>query len=215
MSFELDHVFVAALIDAPELQLLRDAGFVEGPSHDHPGQGTASRGIFFENAYLELIWLVDAQVAAAPSVRRTGLAQRADPGQGASPFGFGLRSPLDPLPDTPFESWRYSPDYLPEGFGFAMAANSERLDEPLIFVLPWSRSASWATPTHPNGAQRITKVSFVLGASSPSEEMAAFLELGLVSLDDGVEPVLRIELDHGAQGEQHDLRPRLPLVLLW
>ena len=55
MAFELDHVFLAASHGAPEMRVLREAGFLEGPDHDHPGQGTASRGIFFENAYLEMI----------------------------------------------------------------------------------------------------------------------------------------------------------------
>ena len=78
-SFELDHVFVAASVGAPEIQFLASAGFTEGLYRDHPGQGTASRGIFFSNIYLELIWLTDAQAARTPPVRRTCLAERVDP----------------------------------------------------------------------------------------------------------------------------------------
>ena len=78
MSFELDHVFVAASPGAPEIGLLNAAGFAEGPPNDHPGQGTACRRVFFTNAYLELIWLTDLETARAPSIRRTGLAERAD-----------------------------------------------------------------------------------------------------------------------------------------
>jgi hypothetical protein len=215
MSFELDHVFVAASADAPEIQLLRTAGFVEGPAHDHVGQGTASRGIFFENAYLEFIWLTDAQTAMTPPVLRTGLGLRADPEHPASPFGFGLRSDVAAVPRAPFESWDYSPAYLPEGYAFAMAANSEKLDEPLIFVLPWSRTAAWEVPAHPNGARRLTDASFGPGAEDPSQVLSDFLGLGLVSQEGGTVPLMRIRLDDRKQGEELDLRPSLPLILCW
>lgn len=119
------------------------------------------------------------------------------------------------MPEVPFETWRYCPAYLPEGYGFAMAANSEKLDEPLIFVLPWSRTPNWEVPEHPNGAQRLTKVSFAGHTPSPSGVITAFLGLGLVWPEDGVDPLLRIVFDHGARGERHDLRPHLPLALTW
>lgn len=215
MSFALDHVFVAASRDAPEMELVRDAGFIEGPAHDHPGQGTASRGVFFENAYIELIWLSDVTLAAAPPVARTGLAHRIDPGHPASPFGFGLRSEHDPAPAPPFDAWDYAPPYLPEGSAFQMAANSEVLSEPLVFVLPWSRTPSWEVPHHPNGARRMTGVVFGPCPEGHSVALSAFLDLGLVSCTTAEAPLLQIEFDSGRQGVQCDLRPGLPLTLRW
>lgn len=215
MAFELDHIFVAASVDAPEIRLLTTMGFAEGPTNDHPGQGTACRRVYFENLYLELLWLTDAQAANRFPVSKTGLAQRADPRHPSSPFGFGLRSTIDPVPDPPFATWTYSPGYLPEGTAFAMGANSDVLDEPLVFVLPWGRTPTWSTPDHPNGTRRLTKVCIVPGHSSPSEVMAGVLALGLVSLQAGDGPLMRLELDHGAQQEHHDLRPHLPIEILW
>jgi hypothetical protein len=112
---ELDHVFVAAAYEGPEMELLTDAGFLEGPENDHPGQGTASRGVFFENAYLELIWLTDAEVARSPAIQRTRLADRLDPTRAGNPVGIGLRSPADPVPPAPFGTWPFAPPYLPSG----------------------------------------------------------------------------------------------------
>lgn len=215
MSFELDHVFVAASEGGPEIELVRKAGFIEGPAHDHPGQGTASRGVFFENAYLELIWLTDRAVALAPPIARTGLAARADPLRGASPFGFGLRSTRDPVPPAPFDCWDYAPPYLPPGSAFRMAASSEVLVEPLIFVLPWSRTPSWDVPDHPSGARRITGVRFGPRRDAPSAVMQAFLSLGLVSCGEDAAPLLEVQLDGGRRGKQCDLRPGLPLRMEW
>lgn len=215
MPFELDHVFVAASPDAPEAQFLKAQGFTPGATRDHPGQGTAGRGIFFENAYLELLWLTDAEVASLAPIRRTHLAERADPARTACPFGVALRSPADPVPDPPFRTWEYSPPYLPEGASFDMGANTANLDEPLIFVLPWSRTPSWSLPEHRNGTRRITRVDLTLGGGRPSKELTAFSGLGLVSFEEGREGLMRIELDGGEQGRALDLRPKLPLILRW
>lgn len=215
MPLELDHVFVSAAFEAPEMESIREAGFVEGPTHDHPGQGTASRGVFFENAYLELIWLTDPRVARGPAIARTGLAQRADPSSRALPYGFGLRSPGGSVPAPPFDTWRYAPPYLPKGASFAMAASSTILDEPLLFILPWSRSPTWEVPAHPCGARRLTGVSFAAGVPNPSPALSAFLDMGLVTVLDEPPPLLRIQLDERRQGRECDLRPSLPVCIQW
>ena len=215
MAFQLDHVFVACAPSAPEMEAIEEAGFVPSHVNDHPGQGTASRGVFFENIYLELAWLTDADVARSPGIARTGLAQRADPGSGACPFGIGLRSPVDPVPAAPFEAWLYAPPYVPEGMAFQMASSSERVDEPLLFVLPMSRDASWTAPEHPCGARRVSRVSFESPATGTSPELDTFLELGLVEWSQGPRYLLRLEMDEGVQRRELDLRSTLPLVLEW
>jgi hypothetical protein len=215
MPFELDHVFVATSRDAPEMEAIRSAGFIEGPAHDHPGQGTASRGVFFENVYLEFIWLTDPMVASAPPIARTGLSRRADPAHPSSPFGFGLRSTEDPVPKPPFSAWEYAPPYLPQGNAFRMADNSEVLSEPLIFVVPWSRTASWEVPDHPSGARRVTRVCIAPDSKDPSDAFGDFLSLGLVYPIHGTAPLLEFVVDEGGQGRECDLRPTLPLVVRW
>ena len=48
---------------APEAAALIAAGLTEGSSITHPGQGTANRRFFFENIYVELVWVSDAEEA--------------------------------------------------------------------------------------------------------------------------------------------------------
>lgn len=215
MSFELDHVFVASTPGAPEMGLLIAAGFAEGPPSHHPGQGTASRRVFFAGIYLELIWVDDPAACRAPGVRGTRLAERADPRSEACPFGLGLRSAVDPVPDPPFPTWPYRPAYLTGDRALAVGRNSDNLGEPLLFVLPGAREAWWEVPRHGNGARRVTGVGLAGAPARPSKEMEALLDLGLVSLDEGPGPLLRIELDHGEQGGALDLRPALPVALRW
>ena len=98
----------------------------------------------------------------------------------------------------------------------AIASNSEDLDEPLLFVLPPSQTArSWDTPEHPNGAKGLSRVGLVPRDGAPSQELTAFYGLGLITVDHGSEPLLRIEFDALQKGRNLDLRPALPLSLGW
>jgi hypothetical protein len=56
---ELDHVYIVVQPGAAaETAALRSAGLtVSSRVAKHDGQGTASVAVFFENAYLELIWV--------------------------------------------------------------------------------------------------------------------------------------------------------------
>jgi hypothetical protein len=54
MQIELDHLFVCTAPGAPEAETLVQFGLHEGPSNQHPGQGTACRRFSFANAMIEL-----------------------------------------------------------------------------------------------------------------------------------------------------------------
>jgi hypothetical protein len=136
MTLELDHMYVAVRTDAPEIAALLAAGFQGGEQNRHPGQGTASRGVFFENCYVEFLWLEDPAEAESPAIRKTCLAQRAGPENTALPFGFGLRPTGYVGAVLPFSTWDYRPPYSPAGMAILMGSNSENLTEPLLFVLP-------------------------------------------------------------------------------
>lgn len=126
---ELDHVFVLTAPDAPECAGL---GLTENCRRRHDGQGTANLCYCFDNAYLEMLWPVDAAELAAPEVSRTRLADRARWSRnGASPFGIGLRGG-----DLPFPTWRYRPACLPEGTDIAVATASDDARQPLLFRSP-------------------------------------------------------------------------------
>jgi hypothetical protein len=72
---EIDHIFICAQPGAPEAEALVRFGLVEGSGNTHPGQGTANRRFFFDNAFIELLWLVNAAEADSATTRPT-LCQR-------------------------------------------------------------------------------------------------------------------------------------------
>jgi hypothetical protein len=88
MKPSLDHVALCCSVGAPAAVALVELGLREGRPNVHYGQGTACRRFFFTNAYLELVWVSEPEMAQSPAVRRTRLWDcwrwRAT---GASPFG--------------------------------------------------------------------------------------------------------------------------------
>ena len=56
---QIDHIF--CFTDAPQAaaEELLAFGLTEGSNRVHPGQGTANRKFYFENFFLEILWLQD------------------------------------------------------------------------------------------------------------------------------------------------------------
>ncbi|MGA8533289.1 MAG: VOC family protein [Candidatus Tumulicola sp.] len=219
MNLELDHVIVCCGAGAPEAAALTGAGFVEGSSNVHPGQGTANRRFFFHNAYLELLWVADLDEARREPARRTRLWERWLRRQdGACPFGIALR-PLDPEPSDapPFPTWAYHAPYLPAQVSIGIALATP-LAEPEFLYLNFATppGAKQREPmTHPSGLVRLTGVR--IGMPSPtdvrSQAARAASAAGLVSYYPASGYVMELVFDAGTNDRSVDLRPALPLLL--
>ena len=92
MTTELDHVYVLTSVGAEAAARLAAFGLTEGSPNVHPGQGTACRRFFFENAYIELLWVTDTVEAQSETVAPTHLWERwSRRQQGGCPFGLAFR----------------------------------------------------------------------------------------------------------------------------
>jgi len=125
---ELDHIFILTATGAPVADSLIKLGFEEGPRNEHPGQGTSNRRFFFEQSFLELLWIHDEQEVQSSVVAPTHLWDRSRWQQtGYSPFGLCVRPSEEVLsqgesivlPDT----WVYKPPYLPSELQIDVAKN--------------------------------------------------------------------------------------------
>jgi len=185
---EIDHLFVFVQPQAPELARLADAGLQERFRRDHPGQGTANVCCCFDNAYLELLWLHNADQAHDPAVARMQLVERAAwRTSGASPFGIALRTgPSEPLP---FETWDYAAPFLPSGMSIPVALASDDPRQPLLFRSPGSQRPDHWTDGRgdarqaPAGLAEIVHLRVDLpDGVCPGEPLAGLQEIGLLSL---------------------------------
>lgn len=221
-QFELDHLFVSASPGAPEIEPILALGLLEGTRNVHPGQGTANRRIFFHNVMLEFLWLTDAEEARSEVIRRTGLADRADPmRQDVCPFGVCLRAVDGADYPLPFATWDYRPPYLPPGMSIPMAESADKLNEPLIFAIPFGGRpdhypADRRQPIeHPAGLRQVTKVTMTLPTHERSPALCYLHENDIVSIIEGEAYHLALTFDHAVQGRRISLMPALPLSLLW
>jgi hypothetical protein len=224
MAVELDHFSICTILGAPEAERLIEFGLSEGSPNHHPGQGTANRRFFFQNAFLELLWVEDAAEVQSERVRRTGLWERwSRRGRDASPFGIGFRPVPGMESAIPFSAWEYRPPYLPDPLAIHMASNSERVAEPLLFLLAFGRRPNPADPArrqprdHAAGLRAITRLQVGIRQSGgPSPELRAAEEsCGEVSFFVVSEPFVEVGFDDEKKGLSVDFRPQLPLLLRW
>ena len=224
---ELDHVFIVVPPGgAAEIAALRSAGLtVRSEPSEHDGQGTASVAAFFDNAYLELIWVdssvsIDQEHAHTAERFRQASAWRET---GMSPFGFGLRRLAGDTAALPVPVKREFAAWLPPGAAYELlhqAADSLAAD---FFVVPPSNAVpSWIAAAlqrwpdlfrHSGGGREVTLVRV---ASPAVHEPTAFrvLQPGRIEIIRGTEPLLELHIDGGMRGQRTDLRPSLPLVIV-
>jgi hypothetical protein len=223
MDFELDHLFVCVSEGGgPEAYRLAGLGLAEGEPNTHPGQGTACRRFFFANAFLELLWVCDPDEAQAETPRPLRLWERwSGRSARACPFGVCLRPARPGVDEPPFAAWQYRPSYLPASLCIHVGADSSSTEGPSLFYLgfgrrPDSRPVTQRQPLrHPVGFREITR-ALVLGPHPPSPVVEdAARAAGDVAFRAGERHLLEIGFDGERAGLGADLRPLLPLLLLW
>jgi len=216
---EIDHLFLRARRDAPEADALRAFGLSEGSGNRHPGQGTANRRFFFDNAFLELLWIEDEDEIRSEATAPTRLAERlqAD-GADVSPFGVCFR-PSSAQDAAPFPTWQYAPGYLPAGMTIGFGRDVP-LTEPM-----WCFFAHGTPPAaapverrqplrHAAGLAALTAVAITVpGTGVRSAPAVAAQDSGRVAIAPGDAHLMTLTFDDGRAGGRHDFRPGLPLVI--
>ena len=222
---ELDHAYIVVPAGAAAaVQALWHVGIVvDTETVRHEGEGTTSIAAFFENAYLELMW-VDSSVTVDSAHQldlvdfRRAAAWRKT---GASPFGIGLHLLAGSTSDlkVPFRL-----DVIPETRPVTYYVLLRQPEDSLatdVFIMPRDRAVtSWlgryrrrqpAIFAHPAGVRRITRV-LVRGPQAQPSRLST-LDVRLVRFEEWDGPLLEVEFDGGVRGQTWDLRPALPVLL--
>ena len=229
---ERDHIFIWVLPGAPEAARLQKLGlYTDGKVHKHLGQGTSSKVFLFENAYLELIWVDEPEVARRKSQDMgTDLLARVDWRQtGASPFGVGLHHFADGSRAVPFPTKRYWAEWMKPDTFISIAESSVNLKEPFYFVVPDYLAVPSAEQlkqlfdnqpeyrknfTHVLGVRKLTGIKIMINQLGKFSETASMLSKnGVVVLKRDKPSYAELTFDGRTQGKTLDVRPTLPLVL--
>jgi len=217
---EFDHLFICTSAKANEATLLTEFGLTEGAGNRHPGQGTANRRFFFENSFIELLYVVDHEELHSELTKPTQLHQRFQPAsESVSPFGVCFR-PTGNKTDAPLSGWSYKPVYLPDELDITVGESP--VNEPMWFYLPFgSRPDSQSTDhrqpaVHRCGFKEITSIRISVPVPSPmSAPAVAANHVPGVEVCSGDSHLLEAGFDSQVNGKVKDFRPALPLVFRW
>jgi hypothetical protein len=193
MAIAFDHLFICTAENAPAVERVLACGFTEGTSNLHPGQGTTNRRIFFHNAMLEFLWVVNEQEVKSSLIAPTHLWERWQYRQtGYSPFGVVFRTVDDgSSSQLPFETWDYCPPYLPPHLQIKVASNTHP-SEPMLCVIPFGGRPDTLVDdrtqplNHTCGAREITQVKINLPSSQRLSAAASAVQAkGLITFGIG------------------------------
>jgi hypothetical protein len=219
---EIDHISIFDRDNLSSVFLLESLGFhCSERVIERRSQGTISTVFFFENTYLELVHLVDQNIAKNFAIENgIDILARTDwKKTGASPFGIGLRS--KPI-FTPQKSHRHNLEIA--RFTNFSSENLALSEEPLCFFIPDNLAlTTWLDPlnlshrqltSHPLGIKKLTNVKLTITSNKELTNIVALLKDNQVfSIKQGSSPLLELQFDRAARGELIDARPVLPMII--
>lgn len=154
----IDHIFIFTNDNGKIADELVQFGLTEGSSRVHIGQGTTNRKFYFENFFLEILWVHNEEELKSDITKPTGLWQRAD---------FNSNNSLcivntDKTENLFKNAFKYQPKYFPVGLNIDILKNEQNLNLPWTFRLPFKGQKKNETEPmkHKNGFKNLTSVKF-------------------------------------------------------
>lgn len=202
---DIDHIFIFTNDNGKVADELAAFGLQEGSNRIHKGQGTRNRKFYFENFFLEILWVHDEAELNSFPVRETGLWERANHRiTHFSPFGLCLVN--TPETESIFgNALHYQPAYFPEGLYIDVLANNNDPDLPWAFRLPFTERQSHAGEpiSHRTGLAQLTQAVFsckninrVFVNNFAADKTIVFKKSDKIWLD--------LTFDHGRQAQKID-----------
>ena len=190
----IDHIYIFS-DQGKETDELVAFGLTEGSGRIHQGIGTTNRRIFFENFYLEILWVRNE--AEAKSVEKIGLWERNNyKNSNYSRFGLCLENTEDT--DVIFkDSIKWQPDFLPIGNQVEIITNEKM---PWIFKFPKNRKRQLDEPkTHKIGLKKLTKVIFNFRNIDLKNILTEIENNSIIEFNQASEDLLILEFDNSKQ----------------
>ncbi len=210
----IDHFFIFSQRKGTEADLLTQFGLTEGSSNQHPGQGTACRRFFFENCFLELVWVENESEVRSNEVAPTCLWERSAPAHTAfSPFGLCIREEEN----RPFlfsNKILYAPSYFSQGMSFEIVTHADCPAFPMLFKMPWElgKLRSKEPTAHPVGCKQVTRLMYSLPVTDPvTADIEALKKESWFGMEAAGNFKLTVEFDNNRQHKLKSFAPDLPL----
>lgn len=197
-----DHIFIFTNDQGKIADLLVEFGLSEGSNRIHTGQGTTNRKFYFENFFLEILWVHNEAEINSKLIKPIGLWQRANYlSNDFSPFGLCIVNTDET--DRLFENaYRYQPVYFPDGMTIDILKNEHQPSFPWTFRLPFKEQKKNETEpiNHKNGIKKLTKVDFYVSVINNTNFMQAFENQQYIKFINSDKTWLNLTFDEGKQG---------------
>lgn len=201
---EIDHIFIFSNNKGKEADDLVEFGFTEGSSRMHPGQGTINRKFYFENFFLEILWVIIEEEIQSKLTSRTKLWERSQfEKNGYSPLGLCLVN-LESTDKLFKKSEIYQPNYFPKGMSIDFITNEKYPKLPWTFRLPYrGEKKSHSEPTkHSNGLKLLTRAEFEIPINNHETEFGNYFQsFESIEFKKGNRTHLTLEFDEISQGK--------------
>jgi hypothetical protein len=205
---DINHIFIFTDSKGKVADQLVSFGLAEGSSRIHAGQGTTNRKFYFENFFLEILWVHDENEIKNNLVKPIGLWQRANyQTNNCSPFGLCIVNTDET--DNLFEkSLKYQPIYFPAGLSIDILPNENQPELPWTFRLPFKgQKKNEGEPTaHANGIKRLTKAQFTYRNLDDDNFVEKFKNESKIKFVAGSDLKLLLTFDDNAQRRQTEIQ---------
>ena len=198
-----DHIFIFTNDQGKIADQLVEFGLTEGSSRVHAGQGTSNRKFYFENFFLEILWVHDETEINSELIKPIGLWQRAYyQSSDFSPFGLCIVNTNET--NNLFENaHKYQPSYFPDGMVIDILKNEHQPNFPWTFRLPFKGQKKNETePTkHKNGIMQLSKVDFYVENINDPNFIQSFKGEQNINFIKSDKTWLKLTFDKGKQGQ--------------
>jgi Glyoxalase-like domain len=204
---DIDHIFIFTGSKGKVADQLVSFGLTEGSSRIHKGQGTTNRKFYFENFFLEILWVHDENETKSDLIKPTRLWQRANyQTNNFSPFGLCLVN-TDETYNLFEKSLKYQPDYFPAGLSIDILPNENQPELPWTFRLPFKeqKKNEVESPSHANGIKRLTKAQFTYRNLDDDDFIEKFKNESKIKFVAGSDLKLALTFDDNAQRRKTEI----------
>lgn len=206
---KIDHFFIFSSNKGQIANELVEFGITEGSNRIHRGQGTANRKFYFDNFFLEVLWVDNESDIRSEQTSKTKLWERSQfEKSGHSPFGLCLVNSKST--DLLFQdSLVYQPNYFPQGMSIDIITNEKTPQLPWTFRLPYRDIQKKPNePTkHANGIKKLTKVIFEYPSTKTQTVFEKYFEqIDSIVFKSEKQTHLTLEFDHCVQGKSKEFK---------
>jgi len=200
---QVDHIFIFSDKGKAADELV-NFGFVEGSGRVHAGLGTANRRFFFEDFYLEILWVENESESKNEKSSRLNIWERSNfRDNNYSPYGLCLKN-TDTSSPLFVKALKFQADYHPQGKYMEVVNNQEKPYLPWFFRLP-QISGTRKNLDEPNndkslGIRKLTKAIFEVETSVLNDRFVDKIQLSaIVEFRVSTRNFLILEFDHVKQ----------------